>query len=239
MADEVPTGDKAIFAFFEMLSLAFAFEGTAAWLRGESIDRFAKAYVACVILFVLGIAIPVGRRRIADTVRVSGALSKILVTIGLLVVVASGYYSFFRQTPTLSEILAIAVLVTIAILSYLTYSRSKRDSGTTVTTPPLSPLDMQFYIEIKRQFSELTWMQKKALKLIYQRPSTHEFDLNQQLEHLGIAHNAECLAAITGVFINEKSLLVEADRDGVICPHPAHRKNVEEILSEWDKKEPI
>lgn len=58
MADEIPSGDKAVFAFFELFALAFAFEGAAALLRGESLWRIAGAWTLTVVFFVVGIRWP-------------------------------------------------------------------------------------------------------------------------------------------------------------------------------------
>jgi hypothetical protein len=55
MADEVPAGDKAVFAFLEMIALAFAFEGTSALLNGLGWQICAKAYVVAGAFFVAGI----------------------------------------------------------------------------------------------------------------------------------------------------------------------------------------
>src|SRR5260370_38402530 len=55
MAEEVPTGDKAVFAFLEMIALAFAFEGTSALLNGLGWQICAKSYVVAAAFFVAGI----------------------------------------------------------------------------------------------------------------------------------------------------------------------------------------
>src|SRR5438552_17343631 len=55
MADEVPTGDKAVFAFLEMIALAFAFEGTSAFLNGHGWQICAKSFLAAAAFFVAGI----------------------------------------------------------------------------------------------------------------------------------------------------------------------------------------
>ena len=39
MANDVPTGDRAVFAFFEMVALAFAFEGVAIHARHKKSVR--------------------------------------------------------------------------------------------------------------------------------------------------------------------------------------------------------
>jgi hypothetical protein len=69
MADEVPSGDKAVLAVFEMFALAFAFEGTSSLLsgRGEYL-RVVLAYSAALGLFIFGLRWPSIRRRMANPV---------------------------------------------------------------------------------------------------------------------------------------------------------------------------
>ena len=55
MADEVPTGDKAVFAFLEMIALAFAFEGTSALLNGLGWQIWAESYLGAAAFFVAGL----------------------------------------------------------------------------------------------------------------------------------------------------------------------------------------
>jgi hypothetical protein len=52
VADDLPTGDKAIFAFLEMIALAFAFEGTAELLHdGHAWHTYAGAYLGARLHF--------------------------------------------------------------------------------------------------------------------------------------------------------------------------------------------
>jgi len=57
MSDEVPSGDKAVFAFLEVIALAFAFEGVAALLRGE-VRSFILSLIGAVFFFVAGVKWP-------------------------------------------------------------------------------------------------------------------------------------------------------------------------------------
>jgi hypothetical protein len=66
MSNEVPTGDGAIFAFLEMVALAFAFEGTSALLRGEPWSTCIPAYCAAIILFLAGIKWPWIKTKFGD-----------------------------------------------------------------------------------------------------------------------------------------------------------------------------
>lgn len=63
MADEIPAGDKAVFAFLELFALAFAFEGAGSLLRGEPFWRVIGAWVLTAIFFVAGIKWPSLRKR--------------------------------------------------------------------------------------------------------------------------------------------------------------------------------
>jgi hypothetical protein len=67
MADEVPSGDKAVFAFLELFALAFAFEGAGALLRGDPLWRIIGAWVLTAILFVAGIQWPALKKRIGTS----------------------------------------------------------------------------------------------------------------------------------------------------------------------------
>jgi len=58
MSDEVPTGDKAVFAFLEMVALAFAFEGVSAMLNGAAWPVYTGALAGAVVFFLAGIAWP-------------------------------------------------------------------------------------------------------------------------------------------------------------------------------------
>jgi hypothetical protein len=96
MADELPTGDKAIFAFLEMFALAFAFEGAGAFLHGEASWRIAGAWTISAFFFVAGIKWPWIKDRIG--LRLAAGLSRIAndsrYRIGAMLLVAayiSGY----------------------------------------------------------------------------------------------------------------------------------------------------
>lgn len=55
VADEIPTGDKAVFAFLEMIALAFAFEGVSSLLAGSPWPVCAGSLLGAVMFFVAGI----------------------------------------------------------------------------------------------------------------------------------------------------------------------------------------
>jgi hypothetical protein len=67
MADEIPSGDKAVFAFLELFALAFAFEGAAALLRGELSWRTILSFVGAIVCFLGGIRWPQLRARFQVT----------------------------------------------------------------------------------------------------------------------------------------------------------------------------
>lgn len=57
MADELPTGDKAVFAFLEMFALAFAFEGVSRLLDGRYLLGFLALGIS-IVFFLAGIKWP-------------------------------------------------------------------------------------------------------------------------------------------------------------------------------------
>jgi hypothetical protein len=54
MAEEPPTGDRAVFAFLEMVALAFMFEGVSAFLNGKPFWEFLACFVTALFFFVAG-----------------------------------------------------------------------------------------------------------------------------------------------------------------------------------------
>src|SRR5450755_1211987 len=64
MADDVPSGDKAVFAFLELIALAFAFEGVSALLDGKPWTRWGGAGIATIVFFVAGIKWPSIKHRL-------------------------------------------------------------------------------------------------------------------------------------------------------------------------------
>jgi hypothetical protein len=95
MADEVPTGDKAVFAFLEMIALAFAFEGTSALLNDHGWQIVAKSYLAATGFFVAGIK----WAHIRSVLGIKGGLG-----IGLL---ASALFNYWIGNPTWKYVNAV------------------------------------------------------------------------------------------------------------------------------------
>ncbi len=58
LAEEIPTGDRAVFAFLEMVALAFAFEGVNALLNGLSWLICTGAFFGAIVFFFAGIKWP-------------------------------------------------------------------------------------------------------------------------------------------------------------------------------------
>lgn len=58
MADEVPRGDKAAFAFFELIALACASEGIRRVLDGRPLWEIIVVWVLFLAFFLLGIKWP-------------------------------------------------------------------------------------------------------------------------------------------------------------------------------------
>ncbi len=54
MANEIPSGDAAVFGFLELYALAFAFEGVSALLHHDPVS-FAWSFPCAVVFFVAGI----------------------------------------------------------------------------------------------------------------------------------------------------------------------------------------
>ena len=101
MANDVPTGDRAVFAFFEMVALAFAFEGVAAVLNGKPWSVMAGSWVACVIFFTVGLKWSLLKKRLGISLAsklkriitnplyslVAGAVAGIFLYVGLMSIV--------------------------------------------------------------------------------------------------------------------------------------------------------
>ncbi len=68
MADEVPTGDRAVFAFFEMVALAFAFEGVAALLNRKPWPIVTGSWLASAVFFLIGVKWPSLKKRLSGSV---------------------------------------------------------------------------------------------------------------------------------------------------------------------------
>ncbi len=57
MPDEVPSGDRAVVAFFEIIALAFAFEGTSRLLDGKYLLGLLSLGIA-IVFFIAGLKWP-------------------------------------------------------------------------------------------------------------------------------------------------------------------------------------
>lgn len=74
MADELPTGDKAVFAFLEMIALAFAFSGTERLLDGKPLWGVVGAWAASLVFFMTGIKWPSLRASIDANARLRAVI---------------------------------------------------------------------------------------------------------------------------------------------------------------------
>jgi|ERR1035441_5187015 succinate dehydrogenase/fumarate reductase flavoprotein subunit len=82
-----------------------------------------------------------------------------------------------------------------------------------------------------------SWAQKVALKLICKAGTIHERTLLGQLEHMGFGSGQELMdRVIKGACTNgsEKSGLVEYTPLGMLSPHEAGQRDVEELVNEWN-----
>jgi|ERR1700761_612454 len=77
VTEQVPTGDIAVFAFLEIVALAFAFEGTSALLNERPLGIVISAYVAAVVFFIAGVKWPKTKRRILLAWSKSGTKVKV------------------------------------------------------------------------------------------------------------------------------------------------------------------
>src|ERR1039458_7885766 len=55
MSDELPSGDKAVYIFLEMIALGFALEAVAALMRGDVWWKWTGALVMGILFLVAGI----------------------------------------------------------------------------------------------------------------------------------------------------------------------------------------
>ncbi len=64
MAEEPPTGDRAVFAFLELVALAFMFEGVSAFLNGKSVWELLGCATAALCFFLGGVKWPLIRAKL-------------------------------------------------------------------------------------------------------------------------------------------------------------------------------
>jgi hypothetical protein len=57
LAEEIPSGSKALFGFLEMVALAFAFEGVSALLNGRPWTIGASSLLFAALFFLIGVRI--------------------------------------------------------------------------------------------------------------------------------------------------------------------------------------
>ena len=98
MADEIPSGNYAVFAFLELLAAAFIFEGVSALLSGTSWRVCLPALAGGTIFFLVGIKTPWIRSKYTSVdwnlwgKRINNALIAVC-GLGVIAVMASGYFA--------------------------------------------------------------------------------------------------------------------------------------------------
>src|SRR5579863_9829766 len=96
MAEEIPTGDKAVFAFLEMIALAFAFEGVNAMLNGRPWFIYVGSFFAALVFFLAGIKWPYLKSALARGNLVVFWAISILAT---WVPAGYAYYQWHQSSP--------------------------------------------------------------------------------------------------------------------------------------------
>jgi TolB-like protein len=110
MRDEPLNGDKAIFAFFEMVALAFAFEGVSALLNNRPWPIYTAATFASIFFFVIGIKWPLiksrfhrpGKKILVSSLGISLKTLTVLMAVTIVVGAVSAFlvlYKFFHPSP--------------------------------------------------------------------------------------------------------------------------------------------
>jgi hypothetical protein len=107
MSDELPSGDRAWFGFFEIIALAFAFEGVTALLHDESWMTWAPAILGSAVFFAAGVKVPWIRGKLVSVnwglwgKWINRALG-LAVVLSSVAALAAGYYAW-RQWADLSR----------------------------------------------------------------------------------------------------------------------------------------
>ena len=96
MAEEIPTGDKAVFAFLEMVALAFAFEGVSALLNDRPWEIWIGSLVGALIFFLAGIKWPSIRASVTNQGNAKHKSAFWVISI-LLVWLPAGYDYYDRH----------------------------------------------------------------------------------------------------------------------------------------------
>ncbi|HEV1995785.1 MAG TPA: hypothetical protein VGR03_15745 [Candidatus Acidoferrum sp.] len=108
MADELPSGDKAVYIYLEFIALGFALEAVAAFVRGDGWHIWAGSIVLSAVFLLAGIKWPwiKGKFVSVDWVlwdkRLNRALLVVLV-LGFVTVAATGYYTWRKTSLAWSQ----------------------------------------------------------------------------------------------------------------------------------------
>jgi len=99
VADTVPSGELALFGFFELLALAFTFEGVSALLSGRPWTIWAPAVSAGILFFLIGVKSRWIRDKLTsiDWARWGRRVDRVLMAVRIclgLGVIAFAYYAW-------------------------------------------------------------------------------------------------------------------------------------------------
>ena len=103
MADEVPSGNYAVFAFLELLAAAFIFEGVSALLNGTSWRVCLPALAGGTIFFLVGVKTPWIKSKFTSVDwelwgnRINHALI-VVCALAVIAVMASGYFALHEAS---------------------------------------------------------------------------------------------------------------------------------------------
>ena len=93
-----------------------------------------------------------------------------------------------------------------------------------------SPLEAATFDQIKRQWAQLPFPQKIALKMVCSNVEMTNVALKAEMESWGFGEKVE----VSVIEPFRHSNLVEFGSDGIVRPHPGRLKDIEEIVFSWN-----
>jgi hypothetical protein len=136
LPDDIPTGNKAVFAFLEMVALAFAFEGVSAWLNGKPWNVCGESILGSLLFFLAGIKWPWIRHRLSylwDLVTRRRELGVWPYVAGAVCLIVGAALGFLATLPIWAKVvvgLAAAILSAVLIAVMLVGWRLHQEKPT-------------------------------------------------------------------------------------------------------------
>jgi hypothetical protein len=99
-----------------------------------------------------------------------------------------------------------------------------------------SSLEFDAFVKLRAEFNSLSHAQKMALWLVCKNgDGVHELTLMMHMETMGFGNRDDVRERITRWLYDCK--FVEITKKGMICPHPARLRDIEDIVLAWDPHE--